>query len=507
MTSKKTTLLCILDGWGIERGDDFDAISKANTPVFDELLRTCPNSTIKTYGEAVGLPAGQMGNSEVGHMNIGGGRLVLQSLPKIDNSFNNGEFKGKVEVQEQIKSLKAVNGSIHVMGLLSDGGVHAHIDHIIKAAKNYANEGINVKIHAFTDGRDTSPSSATKFVEELLNEIESEENISLSTISGRYYAMDRDQRWERVEKAYNAIAHAKSIKFSDPIKLLENSYNDKITDEFIIPASNDSYEGIKDGDGVLMVNFRADRAREILETILYKNFDHFDRGNVKNISSALGMVEYSEDLNEYLKTIFPAEKLSNTLGEVLSNHGMTQLRIAETEKYAHITFFFNGGAEDVYEGEDRILVPSPDVATYDLKPEMSAPEVTEKLIQAIESGKYDLIVCNYANPDMVGHTGVMNAAVKAVETIDKCLEKLTNAIKENNGTMLITADHGNIEQMVDEKGRPHTQHTVGCVPLILYGNSSIKELSDGRLCDLAPTILELKNIDKPLEMNGLSLIK
>jgi 2,3-bisphosphoglycerate-independent phosphoglycerate mutase len=534
---KKPVLLCILDGWGVKRGGAHDAISLAKTPVFNELLKTCPNSVLETSGLAVGLPDGQMGNSEVGHMNIGGGRIVMQTLPKIDVSIKNGQLKNHKVIQNQIETLKDNGGSLHLMGLVSDGGVHAHQDHIIYLAKLYAENGVNVKIHAFTDGRDTPPNSAIDFVAHLVKQTAGYENIMIATIGGRYYGMDRDKRWDRVAKAYNAIVTPTEQSerrglaeppskiptpsgrddiggFESPVELIKQSYQNNVNDEFILPSVNKNYNGMKDGDGILMANFRADRARQILEALTNDNFKEFHRNKKIKFSTAVGMVEYSENLNKNLKTIFPSEVVSNTIGEVIANLGLKQLRIAETEKYAHVTFFFNGGEENVFAGEERIMVQSPKVATYDLQPEMSANELTEKLVTAINGKKFDLIVCNYANGDMVGHTGIMSAAIKAVETLDACMGKLKTAIEKTDGVMIISADHGNVEEMVDENGLPHTQHTIGAVPFIIVNlDSGFRQndagevkLKNGRLCDIAPTILDIMGIEKPAEMNGVSLL-
>lgn len=501
----KSVLLCILDGWGVKKGGEYDAISKAKTPNFDKLIKDCPNSEVKTYGEAVGLPHGQMGNSEVGHMNIGSGRIVAGALGKIGISLENGELEKHPVIAEAIKKLSGRR--LHLMGLASDGGVHAHIDHITGLAKIFAKNNVDVALHLFTDGRDTSPKSGKLFIQNLLNEISAFKNIEIATISGRFYAMDRDKRWDRVEKAYDAIVSGESEnKFNTPIEVIEKSYSENVTDEFIIPSVNKNYKGISNEDGILMANFRADRAREILDAILFEDFDGFKRKKTIKVGEALGTVEYSEKLTAYLKVLFPAETVSNTLGELISNLGLNQLRIAETEKYAHVTFFFNGGVEEVFKGEDRILVPSPKVATYDLKPEMSAFEVTDKLIEALRSGKYSLIVCNFANGDMVGHTGILSAAVKAVETLDACIGKLKEAIEGTDNIMILSADHGNAEEMLDKNGQPHTQHTVGSVPFIIVNAGKNITLKDGRLCDIAPTILELLEIKKPEEMKGISLI-
>lgn len=505
--TKKPVLLCILDGFGVEHGGPHDAIANAKTPNFDNIIKTCPHSKVSTYGLAVGLPEGQMGNSEVGHMNIGGGRIVMQTLPKIDAAIKNGELKNNKQIQEQIETLRDNGGSVHLMGLVSDGGVHSHQEHLIYAAKLYAENGVKVKVHVFTDGRDTPPNSAVDFVGYLVRQTAGLNNIQIATVSGRYYAMDRDKRWDRVEKAYNALVLGKADSgFENAVEAVEQSYANSVNDEFILPNVNKNYNGMKDGDAIFMVNFRADRARQILTALTSDNFKEFKRGKLIKFSNALGMVEYSEELNKAISCVFPNEVVQNTLGEIIANKGMKQLRIAETEKYAHVTFFFNGGEEKVFAGEERIMVQSPKVATYDLQPEMSAHEVTDKLIEAIRSNKYDLIVCNYANGDMVGHTGIMEAAIKAVETLDDCMGKLRTEIEKAGGVMLITADHGNVEEMVDEKGLPHTQHTVGDVPFVLVNFDNKAKLKDGRLCDIAPTILDIMGISKPAEMNGVSLI-
>ena len=395
------------------------------------------------------------------------------------------------------------------MGLVSDGGVHAHQNHIIYLAKLYAENGVNVKIHAFTDGRDTTPNSAIDFIGHLQKETAGYDNIMIATVSGRYYGMDRDKRWDRVEKSYDVMVLGNAAGgegYENAVDAVQESYAKDVNDEFILPVANVNYSGMKNGDGIFMANFRADRARQILTALTSGSFTEFKRKKLIKLSTAVGMVEYSESLNKALSTVFAADVMSNTLGEIVANKGMKQLRIAETEKYGHVTFFFNGGEEKVFDGEERILVQSPDVATYDLQPEMSAFELTDKLVGAIKSGKFDLIVCNYANGDMVGHTGIMEAAVKAVETLDACMGKLQAAIKDAGGVMLITADHGNVEEMVDENGLPHTQHTVGAVPLILVNDDKKVKLNDGRLCDIAPTILDIMGIAKPAEMNGVSLV-
>lgn len=502
----KPILLCILDGWGSRSAASDNAISGANTPCWDNLIKSYPNAELATSGLAVGLPNGQMGNSEVGHMNIGGGRIVMQNLPRIDQAISDGSLKVHKSIKNSIEILKSNGKSCHIMGLLSDGGVHAHSSHIAALAEIYADQGVKVYIHAFTDGRDTAPGTAKDFIRDLEKVVNKYDNISLATVSGRYYAMDRDSRWERVEKFYNAIVLAQGNKANTGSEAINQAYNQDQMDEFIEPYVIGEYNGADSGDVLVMANFRSDRARQTATVLLDPDFVEFSRKDII-FSKAIGMVEYSEKHNQFMDALFIAENHSDILGEVISNKGLKQLRIAETEKYAHVTFFFNGGKENEFLGEDRILIPSPNVATYDQKPEMSAFELTESLVSAIKSEKYDLIVVNYANTDMVGHTGSYDAAVKAVEAVDKCLDNLYKAINKTGGVMLITADHGNAEQMLDENGNPNTQHTTGPVPLVVVGKiSGDIKLKNGRLCDIAPTILDIMNIDKPSAMNGETLI-
>lgn len=509
----KPVILCILDGWGCRNEKSHNAIKTANTPNIDEIEAKYPNTTIGTSGLDVGLPDGQMGNSEVGHMSIGSGRIILQNLPKINKSISDGSLKENPVLVNLVNSLKKTDGTCHLMGLVSDGGVHSHINHIIALAKIIAKNGVKVNIHAFMDGRDTPPNSASDYLAILSRKISDNENISISTISGRYYAMDRDNRWDRVELAYDAITAGKGKSNQDPIKTIEENYENDISDEFIVPTVLPDYNGMNDGDSILMANFRSDRARQLLSALVDENFDGFERQKIINFSDPVGMVEYSDQLNEFLTTLFPTTTISNGLGEIISNKGMKQLRIAETEKYAHVTFFFNGGVEEMYEGEDRILIPSPKVSTYDKQPEMSAPEITDKLVETINSNKYDFTVVNFANTDMVGHTGSMEAAVKAVETVDTAIGRLKDAIIRNDGVMLITADHGNAELMKDEENNiPHTAHTTNPVPLMLIfeeGSGINKNISleSGKLCDIAPTLLNIMNIDIPQEITGKSLIR
>lgn len=499
-------MLCILDGWGYREEPENNAIKLAETPNYDDIWSTGPHALIETSGTAVGLPEGQMGNSEVGHMNIGGGRVVMQDLPRIDAAFAAGDLAANPVFIGMIDALKSSEGACHIMGLVSPGGVHSHQDQMIHLGQALRQAGVAVVYHAFLDGRDTPPKSAADFLPEFAAAAH-HQGSSIGTIAGRYYAMDRDQRWERVEVAYRALAEGNGLAASDSASALDNAYERGETDEFVMPTVIGDFAGIRDGDGILMANFRADRAREILTTLVDAAFDGFERGPAPKLSASVGMVAYSSELSRFMPALFAPEIVADGLGETISRAGLKQLRIAETEKYAHVTFFLNGGEEQVLEGEDRILVPSPKVATYDLQPEMSAHEVTDKLVGAIEGGTYDLIIVNYANPDMVGHTGILPAAIKAVETIDVCLGRLREAIGTAGGAMLITADHGNIEMMQDpETSQPHTAHTVGKVPALLVGGGG-RALRDGRLADIAPTILELMQLPQPTAMTGKSLLQ
>lgn len=507
--TQKPVLLMILDGWGYRSPKTPDnAIEMGNTPNWHRMYNDNPHSLIETYGLAVGLPEGQMGNSEVGHTNIGAGRVVMQDLPKIDQAIKDGSFAQNPVLVNMIKTLKSNGGAAHVMGLMSPGGVHSSQAHIAALCKILAQNGIRVWVHAFLDGRDTPPSSAVDFLADFEKSIAGLPEVKVATIEGRFYAMDRDKRWDRVELAYNNIAFAEGKRFASADEAIKASYADKVTDEFVVPCVIGDYQGIADGDAVLMANFRADRAREILYALADTEFSGFTRKKTVKLSDSVGMTEYSVDHQRFMHTMYPPEALTNILGEVVSDHGLTQLRIAETEKYAHVTFFFNGGEEREFKGEERILIASPKVATYDLKPEMSVYEVTEQLVKAIEDKRFDVIICNYANGDMVGHTGVMEAALKAVAAVDDCLGKVEKAIKDVGGVMIVTADHGNVEKMIDEKtGEPYTAHTVGKVPAILVNDKSgVTGLKDGKLADLAPTMLELLHIDQPSEMTGHSLL-
>ncbi|NVJ99646.1 MAG: 2,3-bisphosphoglycerate-independent phosphoglycerate mutase [Alphaproteobacteria bacterium] len=504
--SPKPVVLCILDGWGYRDQTADNAIKLANTPTYDRLWTSVPRAWLQTSGLAVGLPDGQMGNSEVGHMNLGGGRVVLQDLPRIDEAVETGALAQNSELVTFIEKMKASGGTAHLMGLMSPGGVHSHQDHIAALAGIIAGAGVPVRIHAFMDGRDTPPRSALEFLDKFEADIADASDTKIATVTGRYWAMDRDKRWDRVEKAYKATTSGEGLHTAvSATAAVEAAYARNENDEFVGATTIGDFAGMKDGDGFIMANFRADRAREILTALVDPAFDGFTRATLPNFAAVAGMVEFSAALNEFLPVLFPAEDIRNSLGQVLADNGVNQLRIAETEKYAHVTFFFNGGSEDVFKGEDRILVPSPDVATYDLKPEMSAHEVTDKLVEAIGSEKYGAIIVNFANPDMVGHTGVLSAAIKAVETIDTCIKRLEEAVLKAGGAMLVTADHGNVEMMMDEStGQPHTAHTSFDVPVLMIGSD--RGIKDGRLADVAPTMLNLLGIKQPAEMTGTSLV-
>lgn len=509
----KPVLLTILDGWGhAEHGNDaHNAFAHAKTPIMDRLASRFAMSLLDASEKHVGLPHGQMGNSEVGHMNIGSGRVVMQDLPRIDAAIEDGSIAENPRLQDFIATLKASGGACHLMGLLSPGGVHSHQYHMAALAKIVAAQGIKVWLHAFLDGRDTPPKSAIEYIENFQKETAGIQHIVPATIGGRYFAMDRDKRWDRVEKAYATLVNADAPRAKNAVEVIKSCYAADESDEFVLPTVLGDYKGMHDGDGLLVANFRADRVRQLLTALLDPDFTGFSRTPKIKFAATLGMVEYSSALNPYMPALFPPEPLSHILGEIVADAGMKQLRIAETEKYAHVTFFFNGGREDVFKGEDRILVPSPTIATYDLKPEMSAYEMTEKLVAAIDSEKYDLIVVNYANTDMVGHSGNIEATVQAIEAVDTCLGKTWEAVEKAGGAMLVTADHGNAEQMFDEEtGQSHTAHTLNRVPFMVCCNDYPKsgtQLSDGILADIAPTVLALLGLTQPAQMTGKVLIE
>ena len=501
-------VLCILDGWGERPDADDNAIAVARAPVWHRLLARWPHAHLQASEHYVGLPDGQMGNSEVGHTNLGGGRLVLQDLPRIDAAIASGELASIPALRDFIGKLNRSRGTAHLMGLLSPGGVHSHQNQIAALARILAEAGVPVAVHAFLDGRDTPPKAAASYLENFDVDVAGLERVRVATLCGRYYAMDRDKRWDRVEKAYRLIVQGAGESAESPSRGVDAAYARGETDEFVHPTAIAGYPGMQDGDGVLIANFRADRVREIATALLDPDFSGFARGTRVTFAAMLGLVEYSTELSRFLGTLFPAEDLRDTFGEVVSRAGLRQLRIAETEKYAHVTFFFNGGREAVFAGEERILVPSPKVATYDQQPEMSAPEVTDRVVEAIRSHRFDVIVLNYANTDMVGHTGRLDAAVKAVETVDACLGRLSESVEQAGGTLVITADHGNAEMMRDpETDEPHTAHTLNPVPFVVVNPPRpIQHLADGRLSDVAPTLLDLLGLPQPAVMTGHSLI-
>ena len=501
-------VLCILDGWGERQKADDNAIEIARTPNWHGLKARWPHAQLQASEHYVGLPDGQMGNSEVGHTNIGAGRVVLQVLPRIDAAIAEGKLATMPGLCDFIGRLKESRGTAHLMGLMSPGGVHSHQRQIAALARILAEAGVPVAVHAFLDGRDTPPKTAVLYVRQFQEDVAGLRDLRIATLCGRYYAMDRDKRWDRVERAYRATVAGIGERTDDPLQAVEAAYARAETDEFVTPTAIAGYVGMRDGDGLLIANFRADRIREIATALLDPEFSGFTREKRVAFCAALGLVEYSTELNRFLATLFPPENLNDSFGEVVSRAGLTQLRIAETEKYAHVTFFFNGGRELVFPGEERILVPSPKVATYDQQPEMSAPEVTDKVVEAIRSGRFDAIVMNYANADMVGHTGRIDAATKAVETIDFCLGRLSEAVEQAGGTLVITADHGNAEMMRDrETGEPHTAHTLNPVPFVVVNPpAEIGHLENGRLSDIAPTLLDILGLTTPAAMTGHSLI-
>ena len=507
MNEYKPVILCILDGWGQRDAIEGNAPLTAKTPNFNNILANSATSKLVTHGRDVGLPDGQMGNSEVGHTNIGAGRVVPMGLSEIDLEIKNGSFYKNKAILDFIQSVKSSKGTAHIIGILSDGGVHGHIEHLLATLRVLSDANLEVALHLITDGRDVSPVSSLTYAEKLLQNMP--DSVKISTVIGRYYALDRDNRWERITQAYDAIIKSESeIVREDVYDAINSAYADNLTDEFIPATVINGYRGLKDGDGVFCLNFRSDRAREILSAIGDPNFDLFESGRRPKLSSFLGMVEYSTKHNSFMKTCYPKKAIENTLGEWVAKHGKSQFRVAETEKYPHVTFFLNGGRELPFDGERRHMPPSPKVATYNLQPEMSSEQVTESLVTAIDTN-IDLIVVNYANPDMVGHTGDFKAAVKACEAVDYGLGKLIAAIKKKNGCLVLTADHGNCELMVDpETKKIHTAHTTNFVPFAIYGtrrNITLRE--SGKLADVAPTILDLMGLNPPEEMTGKSMIK
>jgi 2,3-bisphosphoglycerate-independent phosphoglycerate mutase len=498
-------MLVILDGFGWREDRADNAVRLAKTPVFSRLWESCPHAILHPSGRDVGLPDGQMGNSEVGHLNIGAGRVVKQELVRIGDAVADGSIAQMPAFVELVAALKRSGRTCHLIGLVSPGGVHSHQDHGSALAGYLHKAGIKTVVHAITDGRDTPPQSAAEDLTRLRAALP--KDVPVATVIGRYYAMDRDKRWDRVSLAYRAIVDAEGVHMPTPEAAIEAAYAAGKFDEFVPASVIGNYAGMKDGDGILCFNFRADRVREILAALLDPAFDGFPRTRTVNFATAVGMTHYSDALAPFLGVLFAHDTLRNILGEVVANAGKTQLRMAETEKFAHVTYFLNGGRETPFAGEERILVPSPKVATYDLQPEMSAPELADKAVEAIDGKKYDLIVLNFANPDMVGHTGVLGAAIKAVETVDAGLGRIAEAIKRQGGALVVTADHGNCELMKDpETGGPHTAHTTNPVPVLLMGGGA-KSIQEGRLADLAPTLLDLMGIQQPKEMTGHSIIR
>ena len=504
--AKSPIALIIMDGYGLNPETKGNAIYEAKKPYLDRYFKEYPNSKLSASGLSVGLPDGQMGNSEVGHTNIGAGRVVYQMLVKITKDIEDGTFFENAALVDAMKSAKENGKALHLMGLLSDGGVHSHQRHLVGLLEMAHRMGLEkVYVHTFHDGRDVPPTSGVDFMSELVSDIERIGTGKIATISGRYYAMDRDNAWDRVEKAYNAMVLGEGKEERDTVEAIRKSYADGVTDEFIVPTVIDKEGTIKDGDSVIMFNFRPDRARQITRTFVDPDFNGFERKNGYFKLNFVCMAQYDAQMPN-VSVAYPPEQLKMTFGEYISKLGMTQLRIAETQKYAHVTFFFNGGEERQFDGEDRILIKSPDVATFDMKPEMSAPEVCDAVCKAIDEDKYDVIILNYANCDMVGHTGVMDAAIKAVETVDACVGKMVDKLLEKGGKAIITADHGNADCLIDpETNDVFTAHTTNPVPMIVIGAGDVK-VKDGKLCDLCPTMLDMMGIDKPDEMTGESLI-
>jgi 2,3-bisphosphoglycerate-independent phosphoglycerate mutase len=504
MSFPKPVVLCILDGWGIGTGPQGNAPHLARTPNMDALMAQGPAATLTTFGPDVGLPRGQMGNSEVGHTNIGAGRVVAMDLGQIDLAIEQGSFASHPPLRDFIAKLRHTGGTAHLMGLISTGGVHGHLSHMIAAVHALTDAGVPVVIHALTDGRDVAPQSALADLEHLEKSLPAD--VRIVTLTGRYYAMDRDNRWARVAQAHAAIAHGRATARDTAQAAVQASYDAGVADEFIVPCVIGGYAGARDGDGFFCLNFRADRAREIMAALAAPDFDSFDRGAPVEWAAVMGMAEYSSQHTSYMTAMYPKPAVVNTLGAWVAAHGLRQFRLAETEKYPHVTFFLNGGAEEPEVGEDRFMPLSPAVATYDLQPEMSSVQVTDQLVAAI-GARYDLIVVNYANPDMVGHTGDLEAAIVACEAVDTGLGRAIEALKAVGGAMIVTADHGNCEMMIDPvTGGPHTAHTLNPVPVLVTGAPAGTGLRNGRLADLAPTVLALMGLEQPIEMTGESLL-
>ncbi len=504
---KKSIVLCILDGFGLREKKRGNAVYLASTPNIDRLFRNYPNSTLTTFGKEVGLPENQMGNSEVGHMHIGAGRIIQSMLPRINDAISSGALINNDGLLEILSDTKLSGGEMHIAGLISDGGVHGHARHLKSLMKVASKKSSKVNLHLFSDGRDVETKTSFIDLKNLIPELPS--NVTIATLMGRYYSMDRDKRWDRTQKAYEAIANGIGKNYRDPLKAIQDSYDKGVTDEFIEPVIFSEYNGIKGiEDSLIFCNFRADRARQILHALTDKNFISFSRSNGKMFNKALGMIEYDTDFKQKFNVLFEKQEIKNGLGEWVSRNGLKQFRIAETEKYPHVTYFLNGGSEHEYEGEERSLVPSPQVKGYDQKPQMSAEEVCNTLISALERNSFDLLIVNFANPDMVGHTGNLKAAKKAVETVDEMLGKICTCLDSVGGEALIISDHGNCEQMyIGDTENPHTYHTLNPVPCVLYSDREKVSISSGSLIDVAPTILELLGKDKPNQMTGKSLLQ
>jgi len=498
----RKVLLCILDGWGLGKKNKYNAIEVANTENFDAIAKKFDMGKLYASEKKVGLPIGQFGNSEVGHMNIGSGRIILQDILRIDKSLKNGNIENNFNFLKMLRESQRV----HLLGILSSGGVHGHQDHLFKIIEILGKKK-EVLLHCFLDGRDSSPVSGYDNMSVLMEKIKDQKNIKIASICGRFYSMDRDNRWDRINLAYKAIIEGSAEQQKNPLKSIKESYAEKITDEFFKPKNFSNYSGVKKNDGFFITNYRADRVRELLTAIFDKQFNNFKRNKIADFSSAISMVEYSKRLKKKITPLIQPLLIENNLGEILSKKKLNQLRIAETEKYAHVTYFFNGGVEESYEGEDRVLIPSPRVETYDQSPEMSALELTDELINRIKKNKYNLIVTNFANTDMVGHTGNFKATIKAVETVDSCIGKILEQCKKNGYTLIITSDHGNADLMYDEKKSiPCTTHSINPVPFIICEKVKLKK-KEGILADIAPTILDLMKLEKPDNMNGCSLLK
>jgi 2,3-bisphosphoglycerate-independent phosphoglycerate mutase len=506
-TRPKPVVLCVLDGWGHREKTDDNAVTLARTPNLHRLWKYSPHALLEASEEWVGLPSGQIGNSEVGHMNLGAGRVVTQDLPRIDKALADGDFPANPALADLIAKVRASGGACHILGLVSEGGVHSHQSHIAGLARTVSEAGIPVVIHALTDGRDVPPQAALGEIGRFVDAIAACPGVRIGTIGGRYFAMDRDKRWDRVALAYAAIVAATAPVIGDALTAIRDAYAAGKTDEFIPPVVIGDYAGMNDGDGLIVANFRADRARQIAAALVDPAFAGFARPKIVRFAAAISMAEYSAELSTLMGVMFPSQSLDNGMGEVAARAGLRQLRAAETEKYPHVTFFFNGGREQPYDGEDRIMVQSPKVTTYDLEPAMSAAELTRLVVAAIDGGTYDLVVMNYANLDMVGHTGMLAPAIRAVEAVDDGVGQIAAAIRRQGGVMIVTADHGNCEMMRDPvTGEPHTAHTLNPVPVILVGGPAGAGLRDGILADVAPTLLDLMGMARPPEMTGQSLI-